>query len=158
MVEITFDMTTLGAIVAILIFGVIMTKIWRNNSEVEGKINKKRFDLQEKYVKDLEKDNDGYEDEVISLKAQLARKERAPSIPEGKIEDSWGDIIPSFIGDISEFVPKKLKPLFENKELQSVIINKIIADPEKFKPIINKFVSKALGKDAGNAQNQGTGL
>ena len=150
MVEQVFDFTFFGIAIIVMIGAVLVARMYRNTSGTDEKVNKKRFALLQKYSDELEKDNDGYEEQLKSLKAKLSQKERAPSIPEAN-KDDWSSIIPDFIGDISGFLPKKLQPLFENKDLQQVIIKKVLDNPEKFKPYIDKFISKTLGKTEGGS-------
>jgi len=155
--HVVFDLTWLGISIVAAIGAVLTARMYRNTSGSDEKITKKRFALLQKYSDELEEDNNGYEKQLTSYKAKLAQKERAPSIPNEKGDD-WSSIIPDFVGDISGFLPKKLQPLFENKELQQVIIKKVLDNPEKFKPYIDKFISKTLGKTEGSGSDKGEGL
>lgn len=154
MVEFVFDFTVVGIFLTIVTAGLIGAKMWRNNSHYDAKTYESRHKLQEKYIKELEFDNDAYNEEVKSLKASLSRKDRAPSIKEEDMGD-WSKLIPDLFGDISGFLPKKLQPLFENKDLQGALINKVLENPEKFKPYIEKFISKTIGKEKLTVASEG---
>jgi hypothetical protein len=107
-----------------------ITKIWRQSSDYRLKLLKKDFADLENYAYNLEK-------EVKSLQNWKNGRERGPQIQEN---GEWGDIIQMFTGDLAGFVPKKLQPLFEDKELQGALVKKFMDDPERFKPLIKKFL------------------
>jgi len=142
--EVVYDLTWPMIVFAIAVSGVFVTKLLRNTGGFESNLYKKRHNLQNSYVKDLEEDNEGLKGDVKTLKSQASRRERGPALEDGE----WDKLIPDFIGDVSQFLPKKLQPFFKDTNLQQAIIKKVLDDPERFKPYIDKFISKTIGKTA----------
>jgi len=93
--------------------------------------------LDDDYIKQLEQDNQGLKAELKSKIAQENRRQRGPEYAK---DTDWSELVSMFAGDISQFLPRKLQPLFQDKELQNGLIGKIMENPEKFKPLINKFL------------------
>jgi len=147
MLDINVNLVILGIIV---VAGVtVVTKIVLESLSFGQIINKKRMQLQGMYTKELENEIDDLNAKIKSQIAAQNRKERGPQLEDG----DFSDLIPMLIGDLSGFLPKKLQPLFQNKDLQKVIIQKIMDDPEKFKPIIDKFI-KRNNDGKGNTEDQ----
>jgi len=138
--EININLLLLGVII---IAGItVTTKIVLESLSFSHLINKKRLSLQNQYTKELEIDNDELRKQIKSMIASNNRKERGPQLEDGDL----AEMITAFAGDLSGFLPKKLQPFFQDKDLQKGIINKVLEDPEKFRPLINKFI-KPKGAD-----------
>jgi len=125
------------AIAGVVIAAVTIARILPKVTSFEQDNYRKRMKLQSDYVKELEEDNQTLKKDVQTAKNTLYRKERGPEYDK---DMDWSDLISTFAGDISKFLPKKLQPLFEDKDLQAGLINKIMEHPDKFKPLINKFL------------------
>lgn len=148
MVELDITMVAIAVIIGIV--SLTATRILRKSHEKIPEselIFKRREKLMKDYVGDLEEDNEALKKEIKSLKNTENRRQRGPEYDE---DMGLEELIPTFVGDLSQFVPKKLQPFFKNTELQQVIIKKVLDNPEKYKPLIDKFVNKATGKKDGN--------
>jgi len=145
------ELIYLGMAGIVAIGGIVIAKMWQNGSNFEARNFKKRFKLQEDYIKELEDDNDSIKKELRSVKNRQNAKENVQMDlnPESGLEE----LIPAFVGDISQFLPKKLQPFFQDKELQGAVIKKVMDNPEKFKPIIDRVIKKSVGAKP-NANNQ----
>jgi len=113
------------------------TKILPKITNFESNRYKSMRKLDDDYIKQLEQDNQGLKAELKSKIAQENRRQRGPEYAK---DTDWTDLVSMFAGDISQFLPRKLQPLFQDKELQNGLISKIMENPEKFKPLINKFL------------------
>jgi len=121
---------------------IATTKIVLNSLSFSHIINKKRMNLQGQYTKELEYEIDELQSKIKSMTAANNRKERGPQLEEGDLSQ----MIPALVGDLSQFLPKKLQPLFQDKELQSGLIKMVLDNPERFKPLISKFVKSKTGE------------
>jgi len=83
---------------------------------------------------------DEYKDEAKSWKGKYNQTKAAPTF-EGDLDDI-SSLIPNIIGSFSDFLPKKLQPFMQNKEIQKALIDKVLANPEKFTSIIGNLISK----------------
>lgn len=146
------ELIYLGIAGIVAVGGIAAAKIWQNGSNFEASNFKKRFKLQEDYIKELEDDNDAYKKEIRSVKNRQNAKENVQMNLDG--DAGLEELIPAFVGDISQFLPKKLQPFFQDKELQGAVIKKVMDNPERFKPIIDKVIKKSVG--AGNNNNNQT--
>jgi len=108
--------------------------------------------LDPKYVKEKVKMYqdlaDEYKDEAKSWKGKFNQTKASPTF-EGDLDDI-SSIIPSIIGSFSDFLPKKLQPFMQNKEIQQALIKKVLDNPEKFTSIIGNLIKKKGDKE-GNA-------
>jgi len=113
--------------------------------------------LDPKYVKEKVKMYqdlaDEYKDEAKSWKGKFNQTKASPTF-EGDIDD-LSSIIPNIIGSFSDFLPKKLQPFMQNKEIQQVLIKKVLDNPEKFTSIIGNLISKK-NKEGTNAAGPST--
>jgi len=91
---------------------------------------------------------DEYKDEAKSWKGKYNQTKAAPTF-EGDIDDITS-LIPNIIGSFADFLPKKLQPFMQNKEIQGALIKKVLENPEKFTSIIGNLISKK-NKGEGNA-------
>jgi len=100
--------------------------------------------LDPKYVKEKVKMYqdlaDEYKDEAKSWRGKFNQTKTSPTF-EGDMDDISA-IIPNIIGSFSDFLPKKLQPFMQNKEIQQVLIKKVLDNPEKFTGIIGNLISK----------------
>lgn len=121
------------AITLIMAFaGVILTKNILNLTKEGSKWAKQRSNMQSTYIDDLET-------KVKKLQGSLKRQEVGPKYDE---DSSFSDIIPSLIGDISQFLPKSLQPLLKDEGLQKVLIKQVMDNPDQFKGIIKGLLKK----------------
>jgi len=91
---------------------------------------------------------DEYKDEAKSWKGKYNQTKAAPTF-EGDIDDI-SSLIPNIIGSFADFLPKKLQPFMQNKEIQGALIKKVLENPDKFTGIIGNLISKK-NKAEGNA-------
>jgi len=100
--------------------------------------------LDPKYVKEKVKMYqdlaDEYKDEAKTWRGKFNQTKTAPTF-EGDIDDI-SSIIPNIIGSFSDFLPKKLQPFMQNKEIQQALIKKVLENPEKFTSIIGNLIKK----------------
>lgn len=118
-------------IAAIATVGAIaITKIVRHSTDFRLKLLKKDFAELQNYTAEVEAENK-------SLKNKLNNRERGP-----QLEDSsdWASLIQAFVGDLSAFVPRKLQPLLQDKELQNALIQKFMENPDRYKDLIKRFI------------------
>ena len=131
---------------AITILGVVViSKILPKYSQNEANTYKKMSKLDKEYTKKLEDEIEYLENEVKSLTGSLNRTAKGFKV-EGKSDD-WSELLPEIFGNFAEFAPKWLKPFLGNKDIQSTLMQKVMAEPDKYASIIGKFI----GKKAENA-------
>ncbi len=138
---IDFQWLVIGIIAVVTILTI--PKIARNMTLNSTKSQRKLQQLDNEYIEELEA-------QLKSAKTSLSNKERGPVLQDGAIEE----LIPELVGDLSSFVPKKLQFLFQDKELQSAIIKKVMENPEKYKGPITKFIKKTVSKDSTTSPEQ----
>jgi len=113
--------------------------------------------LDPKYVKEKVKMYqdlaDEYKDEAKTWRGKYNQTKTAPTF-EGDLDDI-SSIIPSIIGSFSDFLPKKLQPFMQNKEIQQALIKKVLDNPEKFTSVIGNLI-KNKNKGEGNAAGPST--
>jgi len=120
---------------------IIAAKIILNRPKSADKYQKKLDSSRERYIQELE-------DDLHDAKQTMNSRERGPKM-EGDIGD-LANLLPEVIGNFDSFAPKWLKPFLRNKEIQSVIIEKVKNDPEKFAGIFSKLINKK-SKDEGGS-------
>lgn len=132
---------------------LIVSKIVPKYSQNEAKTYQKMAKLDKDYIKKLEEDIDYLENEIKSLNGSLNRTQKGFKV-EGK-PDQWSEILPDILGNFGEFAPKWLQPFLKNKEIQGALMEKVMANPDKFAGIISKFIGKSAdGATNGQATNQ----
>jgi len=123
----------LAYIVPICICAVFIAKFAVFRPKNADKFDKKLQSSREKFIDDLE-------DQLDSAKHELSSRERGPRI-KGEASE-WESLLPELVGSFETFLPKWFKPFARNKEIQSALIEKIKADPEKYAGYIGKLIGK----------------
>lgn len=134
-----FSIAVIMATIAILgALGIskFAPKFTKNEADTYKKMSK----LDKEYIKKLEDEIEYLESEVKSLNGSLNRTQKGFKI-EGK-PDQWSELLPEIFGNFADFGPKWLKPFLGNKEIQSVLIEKVMKEPEKYAGMISKFIGK----------------
>jgi len=119
--------------VPLAIGGVLSARILLNRPKKIDKYTRKLDNSRELYIEELE-------DDLKTAKTKLSARERGP-----KIEGSQGqltELIPELLGSFESFVPKWLKPIIANKDIQQTLIKKVQEDPEKFANLFSKLIGK----------------
>ena len=134
------------ALVALLI--IVKSPIYNNS------LQKKREKLSNEYIHDLEDEVNFQKKKARGLQLRQNTKEAGVSVsnPDGGFEA----IVPEIIKGISPFIPEKLRPLFEDKEISGCIINEVLKNPKQYTGMIKNMMSKVNpngNKEAGNGQN-----
>jgi len=145
--ELTDIFIILAYTVPLAIGSVFSAKIILNRPKKVDKYAKKLDLSRDEYIEDLE-------DQLDSLKHTLSSRERGPKV-EGESGD-LGNLLPELIGSFESFVPKWLKPIIANKDIQSVIIDKVQKEPEKFANLFGKLIGHKTIKEG--SQDQGGAL
>jgi len=138
---IDFNWIIVGIIAIVGLF--TLPKLARNLTLNSTKSQRKLQQLDNEYIEELES-------QLKSAKTTLSNRERGPALEGGELDE----LIPAFVGDVSQFLPKKLQPFFQDKDLQKAIISKVMENPDRFKPIISKFIKKSVNKDGGQQTEQ----
>ena len=132
----------------ITLLGIVgISKLAPKYTQNEAKTYQKMSKLDKEYIKKLEDDITYLEDEIKSLNGSLNRSQKGFKV-DGK-PDQWSEILPDILGNFGEFAPKWLQPFLKNKEIQGALMEKVMANPDKFAGIISKFIGK---KDDGQGQ------
>jgi len=134
---------TLPVVFGLLVLSNLVLKRPKSADKYRSKLDRSRED----YIEELEA-------EVKDAKNTLNSRERGP-----RVEGSMGELenlLPELVGSFDNFAPKWLKPFLRNKEIQSVIIEKVKNDPEKFAGYFSKLVGKK--KDDTNTNEKGDSL
>ncbi len=120
------------ALVALLI--IVKSPIYNNS------LQKKREKLSNEYIHDLEDEVNFQKKKARGLQLRQNTKEAGVSVsnPDGGFEA----IVPEIIKGISPFIPEKLRPLFEDKEISGSIINEVLKNPKQYTGMIKNMMSK----------------
>jgi len=119
--------------VPLAIGGVLSARILLNRPKKIDKYTRKLDNSRELYIEELESD-------LKTAKHQLSARERGP-----KVTGDLGqltELIPELLGSFESFVPKWLKPIIANKDIQTTLIKKVQEDPEKFANLFSKLIGK----------------
>ncbi len=132
------------ALVALLI--IVKSPIYNNS------LQKKREKLSNEYIHDLEDEVNFQKKKARGLQLRQNTKEAGVSVsnPDGGFEA----IVPEIIKGISPFIPEKLRPLFEDKEISGSIINEVLKNPKQYTGMIKNMMSKVNpngNKEASNS-------
>lgn len=119
---------------------LVISKIIPKYSQNEAKSYQKMQQLDKSYIKKLEDEIEYLEGEIKSLNGSLNRTQKGFKV-DGK-PDQWSEILPDILGNFGEFAPKWLQPFLKNKEIQGALMEKVMANPDKFAGIISKFIGK----------------
>jgi len=123
----------LSITVPLAIGGVLSARIMLNRPKKVDKYTKKLDASREIYIEELE-------DDLATAKHQLSARERGPKV-EGEI-GQLSELLPDLLGSFESFVPRWLKPIIANKEIQGTLIKKIQEEPEKFANLFGKLIGK----------------
>jgi len=119
--------------VPLAIGGVLSARILLNRPKKIDKYTRKLDNSRELYIEELE-------DDLKTAKTKISARERGP-----KVEGNTGqltELIPELLGSFESFVPKWLKPIIANKDIQATLIKKVQEDPEKFANLFSKLIGK----------------
>jgi len=119
--------------VPLAIGGVLSARILLNRPKKLDKYTRKLNDSREIYIEELE-------DDLATAKHQLSARERGPKV-EGEV-GQLSELLPELLGSFESFVPKWLKPIIANKDIQTTLIKKIQEEPEKFANLFGKLIGK----------------
>jgi len=138
-------LTILAITLPVTVGVVVSAKILLNRPKTADKYRSKLDRSRELYIEELEAD-------LKDTKNAMNSRERGPKI-EGELGDLQ-NLLPELLGSFDNFAPKWLKPFLRNKEIQSVIIEKVKNDPEKFVGLFSKIIGKKskdgeVSKDGG---------
>jgi len=139
-------LTILSITLPLSVGAIVASKIILNRPKSADKYRSKLDRSRELYIEELE-------DEIKTAKNSLNSRERGPRV-EGDLGDLQ-NLLPELVGSFDNFAPKWLKPFLRNKEIQSVIIEKVKADPDKFVGLFSKIIGKKP-KDETNDKQDGT--
>jgi len=135
-------LTILSITLPLSIGAVVAAKIAINRPKSADKYRGKLDRSRELYIEELEED-------LKASKNAANSRERGPHI-EGKLGD-LENLLPELVGSFDNFAPKWLKPFLRNKEIQSVLIEKVKQDPEKYAGYFTKLIGKK--KEPGSETN-----
>ncbi len=143
-----FYTVVLLSVVAIVGLIIIVKSPIYNNS-----LQKKREKLSNEYIHDLE-------DEVAFQKKrsramQLQKNTKEQGVTVSNPDEGFEAIVPEIIKGISPFIPEKLRPLFEDKEISGSIINEVLKNPDQYKGMIKNMIAKVKpngNQEAGNPE------
>jgi len=119
--------------VPIAIGSVFSARILLNRPKKVDKYTRKLDASREIYIEELE-------DDLATAKHQLSARERGPKV-EGDI-GNLSELLPDLLGSFESFVPRWLKPIIANKDIQTTLIKKIQEEPEKFANLFGKLIGK----------------
>jgi len=126
-------LTILAITLPISIGAIVASKIAINRPKSADKYRSKLDRSRELYIEELE-------DDLKTAKNTMNSRERGPMV-EGKMGD-LENLLPELVGSFDSFAPKWLKPFLRNKEIQSVLIDKVKQDPEKYAGYFTKLIGK----------------
>lgn len=144
MAEFSFDLTWVAITAIIVTAFLVAPKIVQKTSKFEQENYKKRHNLQNAYIKDLEEDNEALKKDVVSLKRSAAQKERGPSV-EGEVSE-LDNILPDLVSEFAPFAPKWIQPFLSDKGAQKWIIDYLQKNPDKAKDWFGKFIKSKNSK------------
>jgi len=119
--------------VPLAIGSVFSARILLNRPKKIDKYTRKLDNSREQYIEELE-------DDLKTAKTKLSARERGPKV-EGDL-GQLSELIPDLLGTFESFVPRWLKPIIANKDIQTTLIKKVQEDPEKFANLFSKLIGK----------------
>ena len=120
------------AITLPIAFGAVLaSRIALNRPKSADKYKTKLDNSRERYIEELE-------DDLHDAKQSLNSRERGPKISGDMNQMEM--LLPELVGSFSDFAPKWLKPFLGNKAIQTALIEKIKADPDKYAGYISKLL------------------
>jgi len=124
--------------VPLAIGSVISARILLNRPKKIDKYTRKLDASRELYIEELE-------DDLKTAKTRLSARERGPKV-EGDI-GNLSELLPDLLSSFESFVPRWLKPIIANKDIQSTLIKKVQEEPEKFADLFSKLIGKKQATD-----------
>ena len=116
-------------------------------------LQKKREKLTNEYIHDLEDEVNFQKKKARGLQLQKNTKEQGVTVSNP--DEGFEAIVPEIIKGISPFIPEKLRPLFEDKEISGSIINEVLKNPDQYKGMIKNMIAKVKpngNQEAGNPE------
>jgi len=135
--------------IPLAIGSVISARILLNRPKKIDKYTRKLDASRELYIEELEED-------LKTAKHQLSARERGPKV-DGDI-GQLSELLPDLLGSFESFVPKWLKPIIANKDIQTTLIKKIQEEPEKFANLFGKLIGKKQATDKPGPENESSAL
>jgi len=124
--------------VPLAIGSVFSARILLNRPKKIDKYTRKLDNSRELYIEELE-------DDLKTAKTKLSARERGPKV-EGEI-GNLSELLPDLLSSFESFVPRWLKPIIANKDIQKTLITKIQEEPEKFADLFSKLIGKKQTPD-----------
>ncbi len=141
-----FYTTVLLSVVALVMLIIIV-----KSPIFQTSMLKKHKKLNDEYIKDLEDEKDFFKKKARAMQLQANVKEQGVKVSS---DGGFDEIVPEIIKGISPFVPEKLRPLFEDKEISGAIIGQVLKNPEQYKDVIKNMIAKV--KPNGNQEINNT--
>ena len=143
-----FELTNELIYLIVGVIGVLGTVLIITKSTIfSNSLAKKHKKLADSYIQDLEDEVQYHKKKARGLQMQKNTKEQGIAVDSN---GDFTDIVPEIVKGISPFIPEKLRPLFEDKEISGSIINEVLKNPDKFKGIITNMIAKTKGVTNGS--------
>ncbi|MBT7243662.1 MAG: hypothetical protein HN879_09620 [Flavobacteriaceae bacterium] len=143
-----FELTNELIYLIVGVIGVLGTVLIITKSTIfSNSLAKKQKKLADSYIQDLEDEVQYHKKKARGLQMQKNTKEQGIAVDSN---GDFTDIVPEIVKGISPFIPEKLRPLFEDKEISGSIINEVLKNPDKFKGIITNMIAKTKGVTNGS--------
>jgi hypothetical protein len=141
------DTTTINLIIAvcIVIIGGFVGLKWVKYRALDANYVKQKV----KVYEDLAEE---YKQEMQHWKGKFNQSKQAPQI-DGEI-DELESILPNLFAEFSPHVPTWLKPLLNNKDVQTWLLKYVHEHPDKAGEWFGKIVRKSNNKSASNQVTQ----
>jgi hypothetical protein len=144
-----FELTNELIYLIVGVIGVLGTVLIITKSTIfSNSLAKKQKKLADSYIQDLEDEVQYHKKKARGLQMQKNTKEQGVTL--SNTDGGFEDIVPEIVKGISPFIPEKLRPLFEDKEISGSIINEVLKNPDKFKGIITNMIAKTKGVTNGS--------
>jgi len=135
-----FELTNELIYLVVGTIGVLGTVLIITKSTIfSNSLAKKQKKLADSYIQDLEDEVQYHKKRARSMQMKQNVKEQGVQVDSN---GEFADIVPEIVKGISPFIPEKLRPLFEDKEISGSIINEVLKNPDKFKGIITNMIAK----------------
>jgi hypothetical protein len=150
-----FELTNELIYLVVGVIGVLGTVLIITKSTIfSNSLAKKQKKLSDSYIQDLEDEVTYHKKKARGLQMQKNTKEQGVSL--GNPDGGFEEIVPEIIKGISPFIPEKLRPLFEDKEISGQIINQVLKNPEQYKGVIKNMIAKTKGVQNGSQETNPT--
>ena len=152
-----FELTETLVYLIVGVIGVLGTVyIITKSSMFSSSLVKKQKKLQDSYIADLEDEVAFHKKKARGLQMKANVKEQGVAVENA--DGGFEEIVPEIIKGISPFIPEKLRPLFEDKEISGQIINQVLKDPDRYKGVIKNMIAKTKvgqnGSQTGNKESE----